>query len=70
MPHFLLSAHELEMWKTGLGSITERRSAKDRPPLHEYEALSHAARIEWRNFPTSSLRRLLSLDNNCAADRT
>src|SRR4030081_1920872 len=30
----------------------------------------HAALTELRNFPTSSLRRLLSPDSDCAAERT
>ena len=29
-----------------------------------------AARTDWRNLATSSLRRLLSLDSDCAAERT
>ena len=32
--------------------------------------LNQAARTEFRNLPTSSLRRLLSLDKDCAADST
>ena len=30
----------------------------------------HAARTAFRNLPTSSLRRLLSEDRDCAAERT
>src|SRR5207237_3854824 len=32
--------------------------------------LCQAARTESRNLPTSSLRRLLSTDSDCAAERT
>ena len=50
--------------------ILFRRQAAAAPRCSGGRLIAQAARTESRNLPTSSLRRLLSLDSDCAAERT
>ena len=47
-----------------------RRAWHEQAQQNDRGALAQAARTVERNFSTSCLRRLLSFDNNCAADKT
>src|SRR3979411_2688800 len=50
-----------------MSSVGLRGTVRKTLPLPDRD---QAARTEWRNFPTSSLRRLLSRDSDCAAEST